>query len=90
LYVGPRKWRPIPVVFQHLAIERLGFGLGAELTKEHASEETWVALRSLTTTLCSESHDVAGIREQTPGNRHFCDVEVSIGQWDKDLCDVEC
>jgi hypothetical protein len=33
---------------------------------------------------------VAGARQQSPGNRHLRDVEVTIGKWNEDGRDGAC
>jgi hypothetical protein len=70
-------------VLREIGVERLGLGVGAKLAEEDAGEQPRVR-RRLSAMLGGEDHLVPGSAEQFPGNCDLGDVEVVIGEGEKD------
>lgn len=66
-------------ILEHLTIEGLGLGIGAELPEDDPGEEQRICC-GRGPGLGGEDHLDAGVREQPPGHGGFGDVEVVIGQ----------
>jgi hypothetical protein len=69
----------------HLGVERLRLGLGAELPEQNAREQQRVRRGRLPSPLGRERHPVPGAREQLPRHGDLGHVEVAIGERDEDV-----